>query len=157
MCTYMWLVSLFLVSAVSIKLGVSSSRLMDAIRSRMVKRSYALRYGLATFEGDIFVQVMPGASLSSHCGSEWGLPGERSQGRTNVDRQAVEVIEVIGNQDLLLCCILAMVVFDRTALLQLSPPWRILSIVILYESFMLRSCSSNSWDCRWWLAAALVV
>ena len=89
-----------LVSAVSIKLGVSSSCLMDAIRSRMVKPSYVLRYGLATFEGDIFVQVMPGASRCLRCGSEWGSPGERSRGRTNVECQAVEVIEVIGNEDL---------------------------------------------------------
>ena len=35
---------------------------MDVIWSRMVKEPYELRYGLATFEGDVFVQVMSGAS-----------------------------------------------------------------------------------------------
>ena len=61
----------------------------------------------------------------------------RSHGGTKVDREAVEVIEVVGNEDLLLCCIMAMVMLDRTALAQLSSPWRILSMVMLFESFML--------------------
>ena len=70
---YMWCVpAAFLVSDVSVKFGVSPSRLMDVIRADMVKGSGELRYGLAKFEGGIFVQVMRGASRSSHCGSEWG-------------------------------------------------------------------------------------
>ena len=61
-----------LVNDVAVKFGVSPSRMLDAIRADMVKGSGELRYGLAKFEGGIFVQVMRGASRSSHCGSEWG-------------------------------------------------------------------------------------
>ena len=61
-----------LVSAASIGFGVSATRLLIVIRGQM-KRSGELRYGLAKFEGGMFVQVMPGASRSSHCGPEWGF------------------------------------------------------------------------------------
>ena len=72
MCTCMWCITVApLVSDASIGFGVSESRLLDVIRAHMMKRSGELRYGLAKFEGGIFVQVMPGAHRSSHCGPEW--------------------------------------------------------------------------------------
>ena len=61
-----------LVNDLAVKFGVSPSRMMDAISACMWKGVGQLRYGLAKFEGAYFVQVMRGASRSSHRGWEWG-------------------------------------------------------------------------------------
>ena len=51
-----------LVAEVSVKFGVSSSRMMEAMLANMVRGPGQLRYGCAQFEGSYFVQVMRGAS-----------------------------------------------------------------------------------------------
>ena len=52
-------------------------------------------------------------------------------------RKVREAVEVIENKDLLLSRISSMVMFDRTALLQLSASRIFFSIVMLFESFIL--------------------
>ena len=61
-------------------------------------------------------------------------------------RKVREAVEVIENKDLLLSRISSMVMFDRTALFQLSSPRTNFSMVMLFESFMFVLLSFFDWQ-----------